>query len=277
MKNLFISLMLAMFSVTALCSDSEVRFVHPEPTECIERVKEILMELSVSEESTSSMLGDLKALHHHKVPHRLYHSFKHTLLVAITAYEIASNIENISDNDKLLLVISALLHDVDPNRSLGTPPSVTRTLEYFDEDGIGFFDYLEDDYITKVKIFALILRTDFSPNPQLMGALIDKAYKYIDTNFNGTDVNPVKMKELSELLTFADKISMYTLSVDFATNAVEGLANEVSRFQGAKTFQEMLRGTKDFLKALKDDELFESMPDELKNNFKDVYNYFNRL
>lgn len=217
--------------------------------------------------------------------HGLVHSIRITNLVSSA---LAAKNKSISDQQKLLLIISAMFHDVDPLRNEGTPARVWATLEWMDSDQNAqevFGELKKETGISTDQIKALIKFTDFDPPKE--AEIRAQAEQMAALSFSD---GGIFAKEYGPILQFLDKVAMYVGSAAFARQAVVGLANEIRQKETLKrkaegtyngsvttpTDANILSDTpaKFLAPLIRERKYFEWLPVEMQENLKNVHESF---
>jgi hypothetical protein len=236
-----------------------------------------LNRLGVPEAMTSRLLAFLDARHPGNQD-LVYHGEGHSFEVAGVAARIAESSDLTADR-KILLIFSAALHDVDPERVPGTPARVSATLSHLDSDAeaaalVAAFGSRYGFDAAQVK--ALIMATDFSMDPAEMKAKQDAAAVAARAAFPGEDFG----LEWGRRLAFADQSATYVGDLALARRRVEGLAYEIRANlkamgkEGGPTDAQILAGTSKFLGVLRNNPDFAILPSDLQDRFAAVQSYF---
>jgi hypothetical protein len=223
-------------------------------------------------------LYDFLGARHPGNQNSIYHGLGHTREVANLTARILSD-RGLPAEKKILLILAAALHDVDPDRGENTPARVSATLEHLDKDDearallVDFGAY----GFTAAQIKALIMATDFDMDPAKLQAKQDAFAKAAAEAFPGEADWAVTW---GKNLAFADQSSTYVGSLADARKRVEGLAVEIrAQLQAigkgpGPTDEMMLAGSFKFLSILKQNPLFALLPPEERKNFDTVLSYF---
>jgi hypothetical protein len=208
----------------------------------------------------------------------IYHGLGHSNEVAGYTARVVENAD-LAVSRKILLIFSAALHDVDPERVPDTPARVAATIKYLDENSAArglVADFSSRYGFTPEQVGALILATDFSPDPADMKARQDKFKLAAAAAFPGEDFGLVWGKRLA----FVDQSSTYLGGVENAKKRVEGLAVEIRTQLEAigkgpgPTDAQMLAGTGKFLAVLRQSSDFALLPSDLRKQFDAVESHF---
>lgn len=236
-----------------------------------------LRDLGVSEDLTTR-LTEFLATRHPGDQGAIYHGLGHSNEVAGYTARVVEN-ANLSPARKILLIFSASLHDVDPERVPDTPARVAATVKYLDENAAAsalVAEFSSRFGFTPAQVKALILATDFSPDPADMKARQEKFAAAAAEAFPGEDFGLVWGRRLA----FVDQSSTYLDGVDTAKTRVEGLAHEIRAQLEAigkgpgPTDAHILAGTGKFLDVLRQNPTFALLPAGLQKNFGAVESYF---
>ncbi len=211
---------------------------------------------------------------------KVYHGVPHTFRVADTAAEILKGSlgRAATKEERVLMLLAAALHDVDPTRAPGSPARVAATLEFLREDPSA--RRLVEDFApygaNAQRLAALIKFTDFSMDPSAMAQIQRDAASMAEAHF----ADPARGRVLGRALAYADKTAMYVDTVEFAEKSVRGLAAEIGAPEEA-----ILAGTAGFLRGLiyadqsetKFAPEFSLLPKDLQENFLRTYAHFKTL
>lgn len=204
---------------------------------------------------------------------KIYHGLGHSHEVADLTARIVSG-QDLPAEKKILLILSAALHDVDPDRAENTPARVAATIEHLtsDDEARGLLLDFGGRYgFTAAQVKSLIMATDFDMDPARMQAKQDAFAKAAVEAFPN---EPDWAVAWGKRLAFADQTSTYVGSLAGAIKRVEGLAVEI-RGKGAGPGNEViLAGTFKFLTVLRQNPLFALLPAEQRANFDGVRAHF---
>ncbi len=224
-------------------------------------------------------LYDFLSRRHPGDQNSIYHGLGHTREVANLTARILSG-RDLPAEKKILLILAAALHDVDPDRSENTPARVAATLEHLDKDDEAralLLDFGGGFGFTAAQVKALIMATDFDMDPAKLQAKQDAFAKAAAEAFPGEAGWALAW---GKSLAFADQSSTYVGSVEDARKRVAGLAVEIrAQLQAlgkgpGPTDEMMLAGSYKFLSVLKQNPLFALLPPEQSKNFDAVLSYF---
>ncbi len=237
-----------------------------------------LAKLGVPSGLTSRLTAFL-ATRHPGDQDKVYHGLGHSHEVADLAARILDG-QDLTAEKKILLILSAALHDVDPERAENTPARVSATLAHLDSDDQArglLLDFGNRYAFTAAQVKAMIMATDFALDPAQMKEKQNAFAKAAIEAFpNETDW----ALEWGKRLAFADKSSTYIGSLADARKRVSGLALEIRAGLAAIGKKDgpsdavILAGTYKFLTVLKQDPLFALLPAEQRANFDGVRAYF---
>lgn len=230
-------------------------------------------------EGLRARLHDFLSRRHPGDQSSIYHGLGHTREVANLTARILSG-KDLPAEKKILLILAAALHDVDPDRADNTPARVASTLEHLDRDDEAralLLDFGGGFGFTAAQVKALIMATDFDMDPAKLQAKQDAFAKAAAEAFPG---EPDWAVTWGKNLAFADQSSTYVGSLAEARKRVEGLAVEIrAQLQAigkgpGPTDEMMLAGSFKFLSVLKQNPLFALLPPEERKNFDAVLSYF---
>lgn len=223
-------------------------------------------------------LYDFLSRRHPGDQNSIYHGLGHTREVANLTARILSG-RDLPAEKKILLILAAALHDVDPERAENTPARVAATLEHLDRDdeARGLLVDFSRFGFTAAQVKALVMATDFDMDPAKLKAKQDDFAKAAAEAFPGEAEWALAW---GQNLAFADQSSTYVGSLADARKRVEGLAVEIrAQLQAVgkgpgPTDEMMLAGSFKFLSVLKQNPLFALLPPEERKNFEAVLSYF---
>jgi len=223
--------------------------------------------------SLTSRLEAFLATRHPGDQDKIYHGLGHSHEVA----DLAARIVDASDlpaEKKILLILSAALHDVDPDRAANTPARVAATVEHLsaDDEARGLLVDFGGRYgFTSAQVQALIMATDFDMDQIKMQAKQDAFAAAAVAAFPN---EPEWAMTWGKRLAFADQSSTYVGSLADARKRVEGLAVEIRGKNAGPSNEVILAGTYKFLTVLKQNPLFALLPGDQRRNFDGVRSYF---
>lgn len=207
---------------------------------------------------------------------RIYHSLAHTLEVAALTARMLRKWPRVPAERKVLILLAAALHDLDPERCPGTPARVQATLEYLqnDEDAHALIAAFCDRFhFTPGQVGALIMATDYSAHPEEMAELqhaFKRAHKYAFGDDPWID-------EWGRRLAYWDKIATYLHNTpEESRRRVAGLGREL-RTSGAwrRRPKAGLKGvSRAFLEKLTRDPLFDYLSKADRARFRAVLRRF---
>lgn len=189
---------------------------------------------------------------------RIYHSLAHTQEVASLTGAMLHSWPRVPADRKILLILAAALHDVDPTRKPGTPARVEATLDHLDRDKEARAMLAEFGRLFKItpdQVSALVMATDYSTHPAEMKAKYE-AFKRAHRDAFGRDP---WIPKWGKRLAYWDQIATYLQTTpEQARSRVAGLGRE---FRAAHAFRsrpkEGLQGLSHrFLAGLRRDPLF---------------------
>ncbi|MBI2790112.1 MAG: HD domain-containing protein [Elusimicrobia bacterium] len=229
-------------------------------------------------QSLLARLYDFIGTRHPGDQNSIYHGLGHSREVANLTARILSG-RDLPAEKKILLILSAALHDVDPDRTENTPARVAATLEHLDNNDEAralLLDFSRFGF-TAAQVKALIMATDFDPDPAKLRTIQDAFAKAAAEAFPGEAAWAVTW---GKNLAFADQSSTYVGSIEGARSRVVGFAHEKRLESEALgkgpglTDAQMLAGTFKFLSVLTQNPLFALLPPEERQNFDAVLAYF---
>jgi hypothetical protein len=195
---------------------------------------------------------------------RIYHCLAHSCEVAGLTARLLRSWPRVPRGRKVLLILSAAVHDVDPHRKPGTPARVAATIEHLENDPEAralLRDFGELFDFTPAQVCALILATDYSPFPEEMKA---KRANFVRAS-QGVFGDDPWIPEWGRRLAYWDQISTYLDSTEKARRRVAGLARELRATKRRPLGMSDISGR--FLAALRRDPLFEYLPLEDRRRF----------
>lgn len=217
-------------------------------------------------------LDDFLSARHPGDPARVYHGLAHSQEVAALATRLTHG-AGLSPDRKILLIVAAALHDIDPERTPGTPARVPQTLAYLDSDSEArniLAEFGQRFGFTAAQVKALILATDFSPDPAAMASK-QKVFEAAAAAAFPDDWGMVWGRRLA----FADQIATYVATPEQARRRVQGLAAEIrGPNETAPSDADVLAGTGKFLHILRDNPQFALLPKADQARFQSVLAYF---
>lgn len=226
-----------------------------------------LSDLGVASELSNYLLAFV-SVNHPGDQDQLYHNLNHTLEVANLFLGIISQF-GLANRWKVLGFLTCLLHDLDPDRTPNTPPSVERTIHFLYNNYeiktiIKFF--CENFEFTFDQIKTIILATDYDSDPEKRVNKCDKFVSECEIHFQGQFFPTFPTKDdqftnlglfLGKILAYSDKLSTYIQSIDVVLQRIRGLAFELRTLNNSDspTADELIKVTGGFMK----DELFKSI------------------
>lgn len=210
----------------------------------------------VPERLCARLRGFLKARHPGD-QEKIYHSLAHTQEVADLTARMLRSWPRVPSERKVLLILAAALHDVDPHREPGTPARVDATLQYLQADADAralIAEFCDRFHFTPGQVAALIMATDYSSKPKEMQAK-RKAFRRAHRYAFGDDP---WIEEWGRRLAYWDQIATYLQNTpEVSRRRVAGLGRELRRARALKYRPEGLKGlSRDFLARLRKDVLF---------------------
>ncbi len=231
-----------------------------------------LAKLGVPSALTSRLTAFL-ATRHPGDQDKVYHGLGHSHEVADLAARILDG-QQLPAEKKILLILSAALHDVDPERAENSPARVSATLGHLDTDDEAralLVDFGNRYGFTAAQVKALIMATDFAMDPADMKARQDAFAKAAKEAFPS---EPDWALDWGKRLAFVDKSATYVGSLAAARKRVSGLALEIRGANAGPSDAAILAGTYKFLTLLKQNPLFALLPAEQAAHFDGVLAYF---
>lgn len=236
--------------------------------------RETLRRLGIPEDVTGRLEAFLAARHPGDQD-AVYHGLAHSLEVPSLTARVLEGETSLEPGQKVLLILSAALHDVDPARAPGTPARVAATLEHLDADPRA--RRLIDEFgsrfgFTRRQVKALIMATDFSPDPAERKVQQAAFEAEAAAAFPG---EPWAL-EWGRRLAYFDQIATYVESHEKARVRVEGLAREMrAALQAAgrgpgPTDEQVLTGSRAFLDGLRRSPFFGLLPASERDRFEEV-------
>ena len=207
---------------------------------------------------------------------RIYHSFAHTIEVAALTTRMLHRWPKVPAERKVLIALSAALHDLDPERYPGTPARVSATLEYLQGHGEAHSlvsDFCDRFHFTPGQVGALIMATDYSADKNELVQL-QEAFKRAHKYAFGDDP---WIDEWGRRLAYWDKIATYLENEpQESRRRVAGLGRELRRAGAWRRRPKAgLTGvSRDFLLALKKHELYTYLPKADRARFEKVLKLF---
>ena len=216
---------------------------------------------------------------------KVYHGLSHSQDVPTLMAKMLEGQKDMSDDKKVLLLVAAALHDIDPERAADTPARVKATLAYLDKDAesralLGQFQARFG--FTPDQVKSLITATDFHMDPDMMQVLKD----FFKTS---TKAFPAEDKDWAQnwgfVLAFADKSASYVGSVEGAERQWRNMAYEIRKGIETATGKPAQNPTDDsirqdshlFLQSLKSAPSFALLPADLQANLNAVYAHAHKV
>ncbi len=207
---------------------------------------------------------------------RIYHGLAHTLEVAGMTAHMLHRWPKVPSERKVLLILAAALHDLDPDREPGTPARVEATLSYMRSDDEArdiLAAFCDRFHFTPGQISALIMATDFSEHAGQMASKLkafEKAHRY---HFP----DDPWVSEWGRRLAYWDQIGTYLhVSPEEARKRVAGLGREMRSAGIWRSLPESgLRGkSQRFMKRLRRDKLFNYLDKSDQKHFDRMLDSF---
>lgn len=189
---------------------------------------------------------------------RIYHSLAHTYEVAGLTGQMLHKWPQVPAGRKVLLILAAAMHDVDPERKPGTPARVEATLEHLEKDVEArqlLGDFAKRFGFTPDQVGTLVMATDYSARPKERRQKLQAFLKAHADAFGDDPWIP----EWGRRLAYWDQIATYLHTTpQEARRRVAGLGRELRRARALAGRPKLgLRGLSyEFLSGLRRDELF---------------------
>jgi hypothetical protein len=165
---------------------------------------------------------------------RIYHGLAHTYEVAGMTARMLHRWPKVPPERKVLLILSAVLHDLDPKRTPGIPARVEATLVYLQGDPEArrlVAEFCDRFHFTPGQVASLIMATDFSEHPGQMASKL-KAFERAHRYHFGNDP---WVAEWGRRLAYWDQIASYLHNTpEEIRRRVAGLAREFRRASAGK-------------------------------------------
>jgi hypothetical protein len=198
---------------------------------------------------------------------RIYHGYAHSCEVAGLTARMLTSWPRVPDDRKVLLVLAAALHDVDPKRKPNTPPRVDSTLRYLRSDAQArrlLRDFDARFGVSPAQTAAMIMATDYSPR---VGEMRRKRAAFARARRAAFGRDPW-ISEWGRRLAYWDQIATYLRPPEDARRRVAGLARELrSEYPDFRPGEGMREMSRRFLAALRRDPLFRYLPAEDRRRF----------
>ncbi|MBI3565860.1 MAG: HD domain-containing protein [Elusimicrobia bacterium] len=198
---------------------------------------------------------------------RIYHCLAHTCEVASLTARSLKGWPRVPGNRKVLLILAAALHDVDPDREPNTPARVDATLHHLTHDKTAralLKDFGARFDFTPEQVLALVMATDFAARPEERRRKIDAFQRAHRKAFGDDPFIP----RWGDRLAYWDQIATYLTPIAQARKRVAGLARE---FRSAGELKGSMRElSKRFLSGLRRDPLFDYLPPRDRARFDDL-------
>lgn len=207
---------------------------------------------------------------------RIYHSLAHTYEVAGLTGQMLHKWPQVPAGRKVLLILAAAMHDVDPERKPGTPARVEATLAHLEKDPEArklLGDFAKRFGFTPDQVGALVMATDYSARPAERKKKL-KAFLSAHAEAFGDDP---WIPLWGRRLAYWDQIATYLHTTPLqARKRVAGLGWELRRARAlAKRPKHGLKGLSHaFLSGLMRDELFTYLTAADQHRFKRLVEEF---
>lgn len=201
----------------------------------------------------------------------VYHGLRHSVEVANLTGRVLRRVDRLTPGRKILLILAAALHDVDPSRPHETPPLVAGTLEHLSTDHEArrlLEDFGDFGGFTPEQVHALIMATDFDDDRLERDAKWARFVRAAESSFEGAPW----VFEWGRALSFFDRVATYIVTSDHAIGRVRGLAHELRRRRDGDgpSDADMLEGTREFLASLRREPAFTLLSPEDRSRFESV-------
>jgi len=203
---------------------------------------------------------------------RIYHGLAHTCEVASLTGRLLHGWPRVPAERKVLLILAAALHDVDPDRPPSTLARVEATIEHLEKDRPArrlLRDFGARFGFTPDQIRALVMATDYAAAPREMREKL-AAFERAHRAAFGADP---WIAEWGRRLAYWDKIATYLGPREVARKRVAGLVREFRR-SGAMSKDGFRDMSRKFLSGLRADPLFDYLPPEDRARFDIVLRDF---
>lgn len=250
----------------------------------------VLRRLGVPEDLVEALRAYLDAPARHpgdqaKVYHGRGHSYDVPNFLVILLNEIP--LTEIDARERVVAVLSAAFHDIDPLRPEGTPPQVSGTLSYIasDPETVALLKRFADhlgiplERLT-ARMSTRIKKTDFHPDAKVRARIEEDFNAMVLAESTDPKVRE-QIRRLSELLAFADKMAHYLkLDPGLIRQTVLNLADEFRMGISAgrldpKTPIPTIEATYGFLTDyLVKSPYYALLPQGLKNRFEITLEFF---
>lgn len=189
---------------------------------------------------------------------RIYHGLAHTYEVSGLTARMLHSWPRVPAERKVFVILSAAMHDLDPQRPAGTPARVEATLAYLHADPAAralIAEFCDRFHFTPGQVAAMVMATDYSDRPAEKAAKLRafrRAHRYAFGNDPWID-------EWGRRLAYWDQIATYVENTpQQSRRRVAGLARELRRVRAFRGRPESgMQGlSRRFLAVLKRDDLF---------------------
>jgi hypothetical protein len=203
----------------------------------------------------------------------VFHGLHHTYDVAAVVARMLEHpsAKTLTREQKALILLSALFHDIDPTRKPGDAASVARTLDLLtsDPETAQVLDDVKAELgVTPAQMKAFIKATDYSPNKEVREANAAETQRLLKEQFGDAEWAQTWSKHVGN----GDKLSSYLADPAYADRQVRGLANEFSM-----EALDLAKTSGAFIKPLRDTPSFALLPAELQANFDSVIKHFDAV
>ncbi|MBI3289387.1 MAG: hypothetical protein HYZ74_07710 [Elusimicrobia bacterium] len=220
-------------------------------------------------------LGAFIAARHPGESDKVYHGLAHSEEVADLASWIVEDL-SIPVERKILIILSAALHDIDPERPLYVGARVSATVAYLsaNPEAHALVAAFTSRYgFTAAQVDTLILATDFSIKPDEMAAKQKTFTEAAAGNFGSDEAWAL---DWGRKLAFIDQTATY---IDSPGKAVARIANLSFEFRtqnkaSVPTEAQLLSGSYGFLSNLRSKPLYAMLPRPAQERFQANLDYF---
>lgn len=205
---------------------------------------------------------------------RIYHNLAHSCEVASLTARSLKGWPRVPGDRKVLLILAAAMHDVDPDREPCTPARVDATVEHLTRDKTArslLKEFGARFGFTPEQVCALVMATDFAARPAERRRKIDAFQRAHRKAFGDDPFIPM----WGDRLAYWDQIATYLTPRAQARKRVAGLARE---FRNAGQLTGSMRElSKRFLSGLRRDPLFHYLPPRDRARFDELLADLNRV
>ncbi len=200
----------------------------------------------------------------------VYHGLAHSYEVASLTARLLHSWPRVPPERKILLILAAALHDVDPERAPITLARVDATLVHLEKDRTArrlLKDFSSRFGFTPNQVLALVMATDYAPTAAEMKKKL-KAFERAHTEAFGDDP---WIADWGRRLAYWDQISTYLVTRELAIKRVAGLARELRHAHVGRLPAGGMRAVSHrFLSRLRKDPLFGYLPAADRRRFDSV-------